>query len=625
MVLTQNQIQEILDIIDVHQVKFLAEQVGSDILSSSDFDKLKEFGIDVDKLSKTGIVDNAFKFGVLSTSLEEAKLKKLSYDQFLKFMKEGKGIPLSKEERFALNNVKQRTYSDIKGLGNKISKDFQTILIESSQTQRKKYEKIIQETSARNIIDRGSISNMVSELGHKTNDWTRDFGRISDYVLHDAFDNGRLENIKSQFGGDAEVYKQVYPGACKYCINLYLTNGIGSEPIVFKVNDLIANGSNIGRKTSEWKAVCGCTHPFCFDDQTEVLTDQGWKFFKDLDTTEKFLSVDLETGNAEYLKAINYIGYYYSGYLDSFQSNNFDLVTTKNHRHVIHTSKIKKDRLIPGDLLPKNFSFLRSIPNWIGEDYLKGIKIGRSNFKTKDFFEFMGYYLSEGNISKTKKGQWQLKITQEKKDTYELMNNCIIQNFDKVWSGKDAIYILLKDKKIIDFFIKLGKSKQKTIPEVIKLGSKNLLNIFINAYIAGDGSVRERENKYLGYVSKEKVIYTSSIKMVSDLSEVILKLGLRPSFHEESEKIIKHHNGSYKSCRMFTVRICNNKYSTTNHIERKDVLYDGYVYDVELEKYNTLFVRRNNKVTLSGNCRCTIFRKPEGYKWDVESQSFSIP
>lgn len=263
MILTPNQIQEVLGIIDYYQVQFLAEQVGSNVLSSSDFDVLKEHGVDIDKLSKTGVVDNAFKFGVLSTSLEEAKLKKLSYDQFLKFLKEGKGIPLSKEERFALNNVKQRSYSDIKGLGNKISKDFQTLLIENSQTQRKKYEKIIQDTAAKNVIDRESISNMVSELGHKTNDWTRDFGRISDYVLHDAFDNGRIENIKSQFGDEAEVYKSVYAGACKYCIRLYLTDGIGSEPIVFKVNDLIANGSNIGRKASEWLAVVGCTHCFC--------------------------------------------------------------------------------------------------------------------------------------------------------------------------------------------------------------------------------------------------------------------------------------------------------------------------------------------------------------------------
>ncbi len=263
MVLTQNQIQEVLGVIDLYQVQFIAEHVGIDVLSSADKEILKDAGLDIESLSNSGIVDNAFKFGVLSTSLDEAKLQKLSYDQFLEFLKSGKGIPLSREERFALNNVKQRTYSDIKGLGNKIAKDFQTVLIENSQKQRLKYEKIIQDTAAKNVIDRKTITDMVSELGHRTKDWSRDFGRISDFVLHDAFDNGRVENIRTQFGDKAEVYKQVYPGACKYCIKLYLTAGIGSEPIVFQLSDIVANGTNIGRKAQDWLPVVGATHPFC--------------------------------------------------------------------------------------------------------------------------------------------------------------------------------------------------------------------------------------------------------------------------------------------------------------------------------------------------------------------------
>lgn len=262
-VLTQDQIDEVLKIINFNHVNFISEQVGSEVLASSDIELLKEFGIDVESLPKYGAIDNAFKFGVLSNSLAEAKLQKLSYEHFKDFLKQGNGIPLSKQERFALNNVKHRTYSDIKGLGNKIQKDFQTTLIEQSYSNRKKYEKIIQDSSAKNIIIRGSIKDLVSELGHKTNDWTRDFGRISDYVMHDAFDNGRAENIKSNFGDQAAVYKEVYEGACKYCIKLYLTAGIGSEPIVFSVIELIENGTNIGRKPIDWLPVVGCTHPFC--------------------------------------------------------------------------------------------------------------------------------------------------------------------------------------------------------------------------------------------------------------------------------------------------------------------------------------------------------------------------
>ena len=262
-VLTQNQIDEILKIINFHHINFISEQVGSQVLTSSDIELLKEFGIDVDLLSKTGVIDNAFKFGILSTALSDEKLQQLSYEHFRDFLKQGAGIPLSKEEKFALNNIKHRAYSDIKGLGNKVQRDFQTILIEQSYLQRKKYEKIIQDTAAKNIVTRGSIRSMVSEIGHKTGDWSRDLVRISDFILHDAFDNGRAENIKSKFGDQAAVYKEVYPGACKHCIRLYLTDGIGSEPIIYPVIELIQNGTNIGVSPPDWKPVIGCTHPFC--------------------------------------------------------------------------------------------------------------------------------------------------------------------------------------------------------------------------------------------------------------------------------------------------------------------------------------------------------------------------
>lgn len=38
----------------------------------------------------------------------------------------------------------------------------------------------------------------------------------------------------------------------------------------------------------------------------------------------------------------------------------------------------------------------------------------------------------------------------------------------------------------------------------------------------------------------------------------------------------------------------------------REIDYDGMVYDVELERNHTLFIRYNGKVMLSGNCRCTI-------------------
>ena len=54
-------------------------------------------------------------------------------------------------------------------------------------------------------------------------------------------------------------------------------------------------------------------------------------------------------------------------------------------------------------------------------------------------------------------------------------------------------------------------------------------------------------------------------------------------------------------------------------------MYEGFICDVELEKYHTLFIRRNGKVCISGNCRCNLRHIPKGYVWDEELKTFIPP
>jgi hypothetical protein len=60
---------------------------------------------------------------------------------------------------------------------------------------------------------------------------------------------------------------------CKHCKRLHI--GPDGQPRIFKLSDLEANGTNVGRKASEWKAVVGTVHPHCFTPGTFVTTDQG--------------------------------------------------------------------------------------------------------------------------------------------------------------------------------------------------------------------------------------------------------------------------------------------------------------------------------------------------------------
>jgi len=263
MIFNPRQLQEITDIFGLYQLAFIAQHVGADILTQTEKNALIRKGFDPKMFENIGTVEEAFKFGMMSSALDTKQMMDLGYDKYKRFLQSGNVLPLNSRERSQLEALKYQAYSDIKGLGNKMSQDFNQVYVEKDQEQRAKYEKLVEKTAKKTIENRKSINSMISELGNKTQDWTRDFGRISDYVLHSSFDHGRSSEIMKEHGSDAKVYKDVYPGACKSCIQKYLTAGIGSKPKIFNLSTLVANGSNVGRKRDDWLPVIGPLHPWC--------------------------------------------------------------------------------------------------------------------------------------------------------------------------------------------------------------------------------------------------------------------------------------------------------------------------------------------------------------------------
>ena len=71
---------------------------------------------------------------------------------------------------------------------------------------------------------------------------------------------------------------------------------------------------------------------YCFDKDTEVLTKDGWKFFKDVDIKkDEFLSRETNTKKMEYVKAIYYISYKHDGKMYKYTGRQLDICVTDNH------------------------------------------------------------------------------------------------------------------------------------------------------------------------------------------------------------------------------------------------------------------------------------------------------
>lgn len=266
MIFNNEQILDVLSILDRYQSIFILNQLGVNYLTQSEKNILISVGIDLNEFkNKKGVIEHAFLFGMLSEAISDQRTKKMNYSQFQKFLKSGNFIPLTEQEEFALEQVKNRSFNDISGLGSRIKTGTSNVLIRSNQKQQAAVKKIIQEKSIEAVNLRMSASELARELGRATEDWERDFLRIAYYILHEAYNTGRAQSVLKNIGEEAEVYFDVFPGACKRCKELYLEdpNDPNSKPKVFKLKDIIANGNNIGRKVDEWLPTISPIHPYC--------------------------------------------------------------------------------------------------------------------------------------------------------------------------------------------------------------------------------------------------------------------------------------------------------------------------------------------------------------------------
>ena len=157
----------------------------------------------------------------------------------------------------------------------------------------------------------------------------------------------------------------------------------------------------------------------CYDDQTEVLTDNGWIFFKDL-TKEHKVATLVENDTLVYQHPTELMEYDFDGEMYHIKSTQINLMVTPNHRMYIKSRdkndfEIKEAKDIFGKTVQykKNaekydrykISTSENIEEYEDENDDKFI-IPSINEKTEDirvnldaFIEFFGIWIAEGSTT----------------------------------------------------------------------------------------------------------------------------------------------------------------------------------------------------------------------------------
>lgn len=264
MILTPDQINHLLSIIEKNQLVVIGKELGSEFLTEADKSLLQRSGVDIDTLysaSKDNLLMQ-FQLGMLAQSLGAAKTSRFSFAQLQEYIQHGDYIPLTQRELASIQVIRNQTFTDLKKLGGSIFQDVNQVLSDRSIKGQAQF--IRQELEA-GFLDKSTVTQIAHSIAEKTGDWSRDFERIVAYNSHLAFEEGKAAMIQRNVGEEEDpiVYKTVFDGACDHCVNLYLTNGIGSQPRLFKLSELKGNGNNIGKRVKDWQATISPIHPFC--------------------------------------------------------------------------------------------------------------------------------------------------------------------------------------------------------------------------------------------------------------------------------------------------------------------------------------------------------------------------
>jgi anaerobic ribonucleoside-triphosphate reductase len=339
----------------------------------------------------------------------------------------------------------------------------------------------------------------------------------------------------------------------------------------------------------------------CFSADTEVLTEDGWKYFFNCNKQTKFATLNTESYKLEWQQASKHHAYLYTGPLHHYNSKLVDLMVTPEHNMLLETRKNK--RLIHRKSKDLTFGqdgrcFNGIIPRGAKTDYTdkKLTYTTRDNkytFAMEDWLQFLACYISDGScywdghccartqigMSPTNKGRI---IVTHFLDRYHIPYSC------------DETCIYISGITLYNEFHHLGTAAYKHIPAQYKKLSPYYLLHMINALYHCDGYFTENSTP---------MYFTVSTQLRDDVMEIIAKSGLHGAytvFHKkDTEYCIKgrHTQANYD---LWAISIYQSDRNA--HLFKPEIIdYDNYVYCASVPN-RTLLVRRNGKMTWCGNC-----------------------
>jgi len=435
-------------------------------------------------------------------------------------------------------------------------------------------------------------------------------------------------NVTKDFDWDSEVSNLLFQVTAKFGIPYFqncVKGSIDPREIRAMCCRLMIDLKELHRRYGGFFGYADKTG--CYDKKTEILTKNGWKFFKNLEKEDEILTLNPKTREIEFQKPVKLFEYDYDGEMIRISSKSLDLLVTPNHnvfveratattkgsrdKKVYYRKQVfcKADELRPGnDRIPKTGKWKCSIQNTFvlpGISFTKYGRQGRTPYqvirknleiKMDDWLKFLGIYLAEGSVDNEKIAKshgYRTIISQvnpEKREKIREMLKSLPFNFAETERGFEIC-----NKQLWSYLKTLGGKYAKFVPTEFKQLPPEQLSSVLEWMVMGDGYKRRCRRFY----------WTTSKRLADDVQELLLKVGSNGqiSIQPKKKSFIKGRKiYSERDCYLVSEHISKNYYLYSSikgsYINKQN--YKGKVYCCEVPNH-IIYVRRNGKATFCGN------------------------
>lgn len=342
--------------------------------------------------------------------------------------------------------------------------------------------------------------------------------------------------------------------------------------------------------------------PNCYSEDTEILTKDGWKKFNMLKKDEEVAVFEPNSRKIYFEEPLKKYWMKYKGPMVQFQHRNIDLLVTPNHRMLLQQRKDKKR------------VFIKEARNYTGENYIyqSGVWNGKNakffvlpeydykfNRKFKklkinfiDWVKFLGIYLAEGYVTKTK-GSKRVYIAQCKKSKNFNRIKKIINKLPFKFSHNPKRHTFrINSTQLATYLRRFGTAHNKYAPDYIKNTKNKIIMEFLKAFNLGDGDIHNGRMRF----------FSSSKRLIDDIQEMMIKLDYSGIIVTDKRKTMLNplNKKIYKANPVYSIEMKGRNKTSIRKYNIRSIDYDGMIGCVTVST-GFVVVRRNNRVAISGN------------------------